>query len=47
MANSKEISIEVITQIAMLIAKTAIGEILERRQEEVFSRFRDGIKGMK
>ena len=47
MANSKEISIEVIAQIATLAAKTAIGDILERRQEEVFSRCRDCIKGMK
>ena len=47
MANSEEISIEVIAQIAMLAAKTAVGEILERREEEVFSRCRDGIKGMK
>ena len=47
MANNKEISIEVIAQIATLAAKTAIGEILERRQEEVFTRCRDGITGMK
>ena len=47
MANSKEISIEVLAQIAVLAAKIAVGEILERRQEEVFSRCRDGIKGMK
>ena len=47
MANNEEISIEMIVQIATLAAKTAIDEILERRQEEVFTRCRDAIKGMK
>ena len=47
MANNKEISIGVIAQIAMLAAKTAIDEILERRQEEVSTRCRDGITGVK
>ena len=47
MANNKEISIEMIAQIATLAAKTAVDEMLERRQEEVFTRCRDGITGMK
>ena len=47
MANNKEISIEVIAQIATLAAEIAIDEILERRQGEVFTRCRDGITGMK
>ena len=36
-----------IAQIATFAAKTAIDKILERRQEEVFTRCRDGITGMK
>ena len=47
MANNKEISIEMIAHIAMLAAKTAVDEILERRQEEVVNRCRDGITCMK
>ena len=47
MANKKEISIEMIAQIATLAAKTAVDELLERRQEEVFTRCRGGITGMK
>ena len=47
MGNNKEISIEMIAHIAMLAAETAIDEILERRQGEIFTRCRDGIKGMK
>ena len=47
MGNNKEISIEMIAQIAMLAAKTAIDEILERRQEEVITRCRGVITGMK
>ena len=35
-----------IAQIAMLAAETAVDEILERRQGEVFTRCRDGITGM-
>ena len=45
MANNKDISIEVIAQIATLAAKTAVDEILERREEELFTRCRDGITG--
>ena len=44
MATNKEISVEMIAQIATLSAKTAIEEILERRQEDVFTRCRGGIK---
>ena len=47
MANNKEISIEMIAQIATLVAKTAIDEILGRRQEEVITRYRGGITGVK
>ena len=47
MANDKEISIEMIAQIVTLAAKTAVDEILERRQEGVFTRCRGGITGMK
>ena len=47
MANNKEISIDVIAQIATLAAKTTIDKILERRQEDVFTRHRGDIKGMR
>ena len=47
MANNKEISIEMIAQIATMAAKTAVDELLERRQEEVFTRHRGGISGVK
>ena len=47
MANKNEISIEMIVQIATMAAKTAVDETLERRQEEVITRCRDGITGMK
>ena len=47
MANKKEISIKMIAKIAMLAAKTAVEEILETRQEDVFTRCRDGIKDMR
>ena len=47
MANNKEISIEMITKIAMLAAKTAIDEILERKQEDIYTRCRGGITGVK
>ena len=47
MANKNEISIEVIVQIATMAAKTAVDEILERRQEELSTRCRDGITGVK
>ena len=36
MANNKEISIEMITKIAMLTAKTAIDEIFERKQADIY-----------
>ena len=47
MANKNEISIEMIVQIVTLAAKTAVDEILERRQEEIITRCRDGITGVK
>ena len=47
MANNKEISFGMIAQIATLAAKTAIEEILERRQEDVCTRCRGDIKGMR
>ena len=46
-ANKNEISIEMTAQIATMAAKTAVDEILKRRQEEVITRCRDGITGMK
>ena len=47
MANKEESSIEMIAQIATLAVKTAIEKILERRQEDVFTRHRGGIKGVR
>ena len=47
MANNKEISIEMIAKIAMLAAKTAIDEILERKQEDIYTRCRGEITCMK
>ena len=47
MANNKEISIEMIAKIAMLAAKTAIDEIPERKQEDIYTRCRGEITGMK
>ena len=36
MANNNEISIGMIAKIAVLAAKTAIDEILERKQEDIY-----------
>ena len=47
MANNKEISIEMIAKIAMLSAKTAVDEIFERKQEDIYTRHRGEITGMK
>ena len=47
MANKNKISIEVIAQIVTMAAKTSVDEILERRQEELSTRCRDGLTGMK
>ena len=47
MANNQEISTEMIAQIAMLAANTAAEMILERRHEDVFTRCRGDIKGMR
>ena len=47
MATNKEISIEMIVKIAMLAAKTAVDEILERKQEDKFTRHTCHIPGMK
>ena len=47
MANNKEISIEMIAKIATLAAKIAIDEILERKQEDVYTRCRGGVTSMK
>ena len=47
MANNQEISIEMIAQIAMLASNTAVEAILERRHEDVFTRCRGDIKGMR
>ena len=47
MANNQEISIEMIAQIAMLAAKTAVEEILERRRHEaIFTRCRGDTKNV-
>ena len=47
MANNKEISIEMIAKIATFAAKIAIDEILERKQEDRYTRHRGDITGMK
>ena len=48
MANNQEISIEMIAQIAMLAANTAIEVIPERRRHQnVFTRCRGDIKDMR
>ena len=47
MANNQEISTEIIAQIATLAANTAVEVILERRHEDVFTRCRGDIKGMR
>ena len=47
MANSKEISIEMIAKIATLAAKTAVEEILERKQEVIYTRCRCKLTGVK
>ena len=47
MANNQEISIESIAQIATLAANTAVEAILERKHEDVFTRHRGDIKGMR
>ena len=47
MANNKEISIEMRAKIAMLAAKTAIDKILERKQEDIYTRCRGQVTGMK
>ena len=46
MANNKEISIEMIGKIAMLATKTDVDEILERKQEDRYTRCRGEITGM-
>ena len=47
MTDKKEISIKIIAQIATLAAKTAVEQILERKQESIYTRHRGGITGMK
>ena len=47
MAINKEISIEIIAKIAMLAAKTAVDEILEGKQEDIYTRHRGEITGVK
>ena len=47
MANNTEMSMEMIAKIAMVAAKTAIDKILERKQEDIYTRHRGGITGMK
>ena len=47
MANSEEISIEMIAKIGTLAAKTAVDKILERKQEDIYTRCRGEITGMK
>ena len=47
MANNKEISIEIITQIITLALKTTVEEILESRQEDLFTSHRGDIKGVR
>ena len=47
MANNKEILIEMIAKIATLAAKTAVYDILERKQEDIYTRCRCEITGVK
>ena len=47
MANKNEISIEMIAEIATLAAKTAVDKICERKQEDIYTRCRGGVTGMK
>ena len=47
MANNQEIYIEIIAQMATLAANTAVEVILERRHEDIFTRCRSDIKGMR
>ena len=47
MAYNKEISIEMIAKIAMLAAKTAVDEIFERKQEDIYTRHKGHVTGVK
>ena len=47
MAQSKEISIETIAQIATLAAKTTIDKILKRKHKDAYTRNRGDITSMK
>ena len=46
MVTNKEISIEMIAKISVG-SKTALDEILERKQEDIYTRHRGGLTGMK
>ena len=47
MVQNKEISIEMITQIATLAAKAAVDEILEGKHKDIYTRHKGETTGMK